>query len=260
MIGIDTHFPTVKIIIEAHYPRTKQVACLVGIFSITGICTTWEKRIPKRFPALVCWHLFHLSIWITEIRISIKKCRHLHPQLQAPWAKPLLAAYLQITRLAMIEHFVGIFLLLVREIMLPTVISHHTIGNMSFQLHPAIEYRQGPIIRQGKANLGNRAGIDSQGLATAGKRLILEFHRIFLGTHTQHTMQPASLNKCLLHNGMAGIINRSHHIYTITQSPTTGRIGCERAIHHRTQIAIPLIERTQAILVGIEPKWSLPLR
>ena len=215
---------------------------------------------PETTKSIFGWFLYHLTCFGTKIGLATKQVGHLHPQLQAPWAKPLLAAYLQITSLAMIEHFVGIFLLLVREIMLPTVISHHTIGNMSFQLHPAIEYRQGPIIRQGKANLGNRAGIDSQGLATAGKRLILDFHRIFLGTHTQHTMQPASLNKCLLHNGMAGIINRSHHIYTITQSPTTGRIGSERAIHHRTQIAIPLIERTQAILVGIEPKWSLPLR
>ena len=64
----------------------------------------------------------------------------------------------------MIEHFVGIFLLFVREVMLPTVIGHHTIGDVTFQMYPTIEYRQGPIIGQGKANLRNRACIDAQRL------------------------------------------------------------------------------------------------
>ena len=73
-------------------------------------------------------------------------------------------------------------------------------------------------------------------------------------------MKPAGLNKSLLHDGMTGIIYGSHHIHTIPHCPAAGRISSKRANHVHPHIAISLIERTQAILVGIEPKRSFSLR
>ena len=120
---------------------------------------------PETTKSIFGWFLYHLTCFGTKIGFATKQVGHLHPQRQAPRTESLLAAYLQITCLAMIKHFVGIFLLLLREVMLPTVISHHTIRDVTFHLYPTIEYRQGPIIRQGKANLRNRARIDAQRLA-----------------------------------------------------------------------------------------------
>ena len=119
--------------------------------------------------------------------------------------------------------------------------------------------RKGPILRQCQANLRNRTGIDTQSLATTTQSLILQFHRILLGTDTQHTMQPASFHKSLLNHHITRIMNRCCYIQTISDAPTTGRICTQRTDDTTTEIPIILLQRTESMLIGIEPKRSLTL-
>ena len=119
--------------------------------------------------------------------------------------------------------------------------------------------RKGPILRQCQTNLRNRTGIDTKSLATTTQSLILQFHRILLGTDTQHTMQPASFHKSLLNYHITRIKNRCCHIQTISDAPTTGRISTQRTDDTTTEITVVLLQRTESMLISIEPKRSLTL-
>ena len=119
--------------------------------------------------------------------------------------------------------------------------------------------RKGPVLRQCQANLRNRTGINTQSLATTTQSLILQFHRILLGTDTQHTMQPASFHKSLLNYYITRIMNRCCHIQAISDAPATGRICTQRTDDTTTEIPIILLQRTESMLIGIEPKRSLTL-
>ena len=89
---------------------------------------------------------------------------HLQPQFQRPRTEAFLAAYLQITGLAVIAHIIGIFGLTVGKIVLPVVISHHAIGYMTLEMEPAAEDGQCPILGQSQTRLRHGTGIDAQRL------------------------------------------------------------------------------------------------
>ena len=159
----------------------------------------------------------------------------------------------------MIEHAVGILRLLLGEIMLPVVIGHLAIGDVTLDGEPVVCEGKRPVLRQRQAHLRHRTGVDTQGLATAAQGLVLQFQGILLGANAQHAMEPTSLHEGLLHHHMTGVMERHSHIHPIADAPPAGGIGIERTNRATTEITIGLLQRTESVLVGIEPERSLAL-
>ena len=149
---------------------------------------------------------------------------------------------------------VGVSALPACEAGLPVVVGKHAVGHVSLDMEPSAQEGQGVIAWQGQPHLWHRTGVDAQGLCARAQPLVLQFHVILLGTHGEHAMQPTPLDEGLLHNDLAGIVDRYGNIYTIAHAPSAGRVVAERTDDLPAHIAIALVERRESILVGIEPQ------
>ena len=147
----------------------------------------------------------------------------------------------------------GIVALTAGKIMLPVVIGHHAIGDMTLELQPTTTEGQRPILGNSHSHLGNGTRIDAQRLRTTAEPVVLEFQAILFAAHGEHTMQPAHLGVSLLHDGVGAIIDTTHEVEAIAHTPAAGRVCLQRAHHAGTQIAIAAVQRAQTITVGIEP-------
>ena len=72
---------------------------------------------------------------------------HLESQFDRPGAEAIGVANHQVARLAVIEHIVGIFRLLVGEVVLPVLVGQTSVCDMAFDMQPAVGKRQCPILR-----------------------------------------------------------------------------------------------------------------
>ena len=72
-------------------------------------------------------------------------------------------------------------------------------------------------------------------------------------------MQPTHLGKGLLHNDIAGVMERGYQVYAIAYAPTMGGVHGQRTLHCRPQIAVGLLQTAKPILVGVEPKGRVVL-
>ena len=137
--------PFLGIIVNAHNPRTQLIACYVWVFlSISSIGTTWNKRMPKSIQTLFCRYL-HLYTIIQTIEISSKLSAHFQTKFYAPRTVLPLIFYLKITRLAMIKDMIGIFGLTGSKFVLPMIIGHYSIRDMTFELQPTFQERKRDI-------------------------------------------------------------------------------------------------------------------
>ena len=75
-----------------------------------------------------------------------------------------------------------------------------------------------------------------------------------LAAHGEHTVQPAHLSKGLLDDEMARVVERDGHVEAVAYGPTTGGIGRKRAFEPCSEVAVRLVERTQTVLVGVQPQ------
>ena len=155
---------------------------------------------------------------------------------------------------------VGIFALLIGERMLPTVVGHHAVSDVAFHLKPTAQGRNGPIAWQGQSHLGHRTRVDSQRLRPTAQPIVLQLHGLLLGSDGQCAMKPTALNKRLLHHHVAGVMKRGGHIEAISHAPTARRVVEQRANGRGAHIAIGLVERRQAMFIGVEPQGRLVFR
>ena len=224
MVAIDTQAPRIGIIIDAEHPTTERVTSHIGIHAVGGIGSTRDEGIPHTLESTLCRHLLHLVTHHT-VGFAAKLIRHLQSHFETQRTEGILIAYLEVSCLAMVEYMVGIFRLALRELMLPIIVGHHTIGDVTLDMQPMVEDRNRPILRQRQSHLWHRSCIDTKCLATTGECLVFQFHRILLSTSGEHTMKPSCLHESLLHHHMAGIIDRHGNVHAISHSPPTSRVG-----------------------------------
>ena len=154
----------------------------------------------------------------------------------------------------MIQSTFGIFVVLTGKVLLPAIVSRLAIGDMTFQRQPVLRMGNGPVVRQGKSHLRHRTGIDTKGLRTGTQFLVLQLHRLFLGTHGQRTFQPSHLSKSLMHNQFTCESCGHGDVEPIADAPLTTSIKRQRPSYGTTQITIRILQRAQPIPVGIEPQ------
>ena len=67
----------------------------------------------------------------------------------------------QIAGLGVQEHVVGIFRLFLGEVMLPVLVGQPPVGNVSFEMKPAIGKGQCPVLWQSQPHLRYRPSVDA---------------------------------------------------------------------------------------------------
>ena len=246
----------VAIVVEPGHPTAHLVARHVLIESLARVSTARHESPPEGTDALVALDvprglpvLAHGTVSVTT-----KLGAHLQAKLQRPGAEALLAAYLQVAGLAVIEHPVGVFFPQAGDIVLPPLVCHYAISDMTFQVKPSAQGGDCPILRQGQPHLRNGTGIDAQSLAATAEAGVFQLHGIFLAAHGEHAMQPTHLGKGLLHNDITGVMERDYQVYAIAYAPTMGGIHGQRTLHCRPQIAVGLLQTAKPILIGVEPQ------
>ena len=222
LVGIKVPRHPLAIIIETNEPTAQHVAFLVAIHRSLArlVAACRHKGMPKATNALVVFNDAHAATAVGHIGRSAKESGLLQSQLERPGNETVLAAYLQVARLAVVEHMVGIFALPIGERMLPTVVGHHAVSYVAFHLKPTAQGRNGPIARQGQSHLGHRTRVDSQRLRPTAQPIVLQLHGLLLGSDGQCAMKPTALNKRLLHHHVAGVMKRGGHIEAIPHAPT----------------------------------------
>ena len=143
------------------------------------------------------------------------------------------------------------------EILLPPVVGGLAIGDVSLQGEPVARARDAPVVRQGNPDLRHRTGVDTEGLRTRTQFLVLQFHRLFLGTYGEYTLQPAGFYIGLLHDEGTRESCCQSQIDTIAHTPAAPLIVLQRTHQRASDIAVGLLQRTQAVFVGIEPQGGM---
>ena len=197
---------------------------------------------------------------IGHMGCSTKLGSHLETNLHRQREETLGITNHQIAGLRMIEGSIGVFLRATRELVLPVLVGGFSVGHMTFQPQPTISEGQHPILRQRQTHLRHGPRVDAQRLRTAAQLVVLQLHGKLLGTHRQHTMQPTHLTKRLLHHQPTGVVMGNGHIQSIAEAPMAQRVLGQGANQTPTQIAIRALQRTQSVLVGIQPERRLTIR
>ena len=231
LIGVDSEAPCVVVPIHAYHPTSKMVSFNVLVLVLAYIVSAGHERVEKRLKAAVALQLFHTALAVGLIARSAEYCSHLATKLERERAKPVLVAYLQVKRLAMVKHAVGILALALGEIVLPIVIGHAPVGHMPLKVKPAVAERQRPILRQGQTRLRHGARVYSQCLRAAAQPIVLQLHWILLAAECQHAVKPPPFDISLLDNDFAREIIRHGHVDAETHAPTPGRVGMQRPRH-----------------------------
>ena len=154
---------------------------------------------------------------------------------------------------------VGEALLFIGEGVLPVGIGHLAVCDVSFQSEPSSCTRYAPVVAQCQSHLRHWSGVYSQGLRTRAQRGVLQFHGPFLAAHGEGALQPAPLHISLLNDGLGGVVHRHRHVQGIAHAPFAFIVMTQRALHGSAKVTIGLVERRQAVLIGIEPEGCLTL-
>ena len=242
VVGIETETPLVAVEVEARQPAAKTVSRTTGIFVVNGIFSTRYQCPQHTFQAsLLDDDFLRRTVGMETIGFSSelggKLCSQLHREQDF-----IGIADLQITRLGVIECVFGIFVALVGELFLPFVVSSLAVGEMALEGQPVLCMGNGPIVRQGNSHLGDRTGVDAEGLGTGTQLLVLQLHRLFLGTYGQRTFQPTSLDKSLMHDERTGESCCHSDIEAIADAPFPAVVKRQRTRDGATHIAIRILQ------------------
>ena len=258
VVGIDTQIPSVVVEVQAQEPTAQMVAFGIGIGAVSDIVAYGNKSVEKRFQPVRI--LYCQAIAVNIIRRSAKLTRHLQTQLQRHRVPAVVVTYLQIACLRVIQGVFDVAALLIGESLLPSIIRLHSIGNMTFQVEPALGIWYRPVVGQCQTHLRNRTGIDAQSLRTRRQFLVLQFHGLLLATDRQHALQPAYLGIGLLYDHRTGKACSHSHIQAIANAPAALVVNTQWTLHGTTKITVAALQRTQTKAVGIEPQGCFATR
>ena len=242
MVGIETEAPLIAVEVEARQPAAQTVSRTTGIFVVNGIFSTRYQCPQHTFQAsLLDDDFLRRTIRMETIgftsELGGKLCSQFHREQDF-----IGIADLQITRLGMIEGIFGIFVALASELFLPFVVSGLAIGEMALEGQPVLCMGNGPIVGQGDSHLGDRTGVDAESLGTGTQFLVLQFQRLFLGTHGQCSLEPAYFGKSLMHDERTGESCCHSDIEAIANAPFPAIVKRQRTCDGATHIAIRILQ------------------
>ena len=221
-VGIHSKPPGIGVIIDAQHPRTQYVALFVLICCLAGITASVRKEcVPIGAEACSVLQNVESSIAFRYVSRASELCCHLQSCLYGEREECVLVAHFQVTRFAVIQYPVGISLLTVGEVVLPVVVGVLSVCDVSFQMEPSSGKRDCPIFGQRQSHLRHRTGIDAKSLRTARQQVVLHLHRIVLASYCKCSAQPTQFAVCLLHNELAGVVERHHKVNAVAYAPAS---------------------------------------
>ena len=169
LIHVNGKTPIVIVVIQTSNPATHLIALriLVWCSHFKRFCSSRNECFPIVFQFCTSLDFRFPSVGIEYMRISTKQASHLQSRFKGKRIKTILVSNLDVTSLTMIEGVVYVFMLSLSEILLPMIVSHPTIRNMSLESNPSIAERWNPIFGQRQSHLWNRTRIDAKRLRTA---------------------------------------------------------------------------------------------
>ena len=224
-----------------------------------GFAASRQEGLPETLQARAVLHHHQSAIGTLHVGRATKRGCHLHAQFDGPRAEHVLVAYLEVARFAMVEYAVGIFALLLREVVLPSLVRHLAIGNVALDVEPSASEGQRPIVGEGNAHLRHRAGVDAQRLRSRTQLVVFQLHGLLLCADGESGLLPSSFDVGLLHDHMARVVVGNGYLHAVAHTPLAMVVGAERTFHAPEYIAVGGLQGTEALLVGVEPQWSLAL-
>ena len=161
VVGVYREAPQVGVEVQTRHPTAQLVAGAVGVDSVGCVAAARYESVPEVLYARAGRYALHVAVAVATIGLAAELARHLQSQFEAEREERVLVAYLQIARLGVVEHVVGVFLLLVGEVVLPAVVGHHAVGDVSLKVKPALCTGDGPVFGQGDAHLRHWSGVDA---------------------------------------------------------------------------------------------------
>ena len=134
-VGIHPKYPRVGVIVDAQHPRAQNVALFVLVFSLAGITTAVrEEGVPVGAEIGSVLQNVEGAVAVWRISLAAELRCHLKSCLNGEREKDVLVAHFQVTRLAVVEHSVGIPLLAACEVVLPVLVGVLSVCYVSFQV------------------------------------------------------------------------------------------------------------------------------
>ena len=144
-VDVESPAPCVAVVVESRHPTADLVSGDVLIGGLADVGASRNECVPHAFQSTFSFHGQHGAVALPLIGCSSEGGCHLKSEFERPWEEPVFVSDFEISGFAVIEHVVCVVVNLIGECVLPIVVGHLSVCDMSFQPQPAVGVWNHPI-------------------------------------------------------------------------------------------------------------------